>query len=290
MKTLKLEVGKSYRSRAGEEVRIVRKNNKGWVYWEGSNGGWYYEGGKGSFAAEEHPKDLIEEVTISDANQNHNKMKTLKLQVGKTYRNRKGEEVKIIGTKDSMWPFVGDNEESYDEQGRYYSANSDSPDDLIEEVRIEPTSHTFDIPDGVKKVTVEQVGNRIVVEMVPEEDKGPKPGDVMINKHGSVYIFKSVVDDDNHEHYAWLGEYGYLSFEDMCDPGRPATPEEAQRLWDALKKAGKRWNAETMQVEEITEADRIREWVENHLYDGFYTHQGIARAIGYYLKYREGEK
>ena len=115
MKTLKLEVGKTYRSREGEEVKIVRKNNKGWVYWEGSNGRWYYEGGKGSFAAEEHPKDLIEEVPS------------------------------------------------------------------------EPTRHTFDIPDGVKKVTVEQVGNRIVVEMVPEKE--PKPGDVMINDFGSVYIF-----------------------------------------------------------------------------------------------------
>src|SRR5690606_18885813 len=113
MKTLKLEVGKTYRSREGEVVKIVRKNNKGWVYWEGSNGGWYYEGGKGSFAAEEHPKDLIEEVP--------------------------------------------------------------------------ETRHTFDIPDGVKKVTVEQVGNRIVVEMVPEKE--PKPGDVMINDRGSVYIF-----------------------------------------------------------------------------------------------------
>src|SRR5690606_10974983 len=95
MKTLKLEVGKTYRSRKDEEVKIVRKNNKGWVYWEGSNGGWYYEGGKGSFAAEERPDDLIEEVP--------------------------------------------------------------------------ETRHTFAIPDGVKKITVSQVGNCIVVEMLPEE-------------------------------------------------------------------------------------------------------------------------
>lgn len=61
------------------------------------------------------------------------KQKQLQLEVGKTYRNRKGEEVKIIGTNDSIWPFFGDNEESYNEEGRYYSANWDSPDDLIEE-------------------------------------------------------------------------------------------------------------------------------------------------------------
>ena len=60
-------------------------------------------------------------------------MKKIKLEVGKTYRNRKGEEVKIIETNDSIWPFVGDNEESYNEQGRFYSVNCDSSYDLIEE-------------------------------------------------------------------------------------------------------------------------------------------------------------
>ena len=103
MKTLKLQVGKTYKNREGREDKIVRMGNKGWDYWEGSNGEWYYEGGKWSYVTKEHPEDLIEEVP-------------------------------------------------------------------------EPTRHTFSIPDGVKKVTVEQVGNRIVVEMVPE---GPKPGDVM---------------------------------------------------------------------------------------------------------------
>ena len=118
--------------------------NKGWDYWEGSNGEWYYEGGKWSYVTKEHPEDLIEEVGS--------------------------------------------------------------------------TRHTFDIPNGVKKVTVEQVGNRIVVEMVPEERKEPKPGDVMVNDGGSVYIFKGVVDDHNHKHYAWLGTSGRLAINinSMC--------------------------------------------------------------------------
>ena len=219
MKTLKLQVGKTYRSREGEVVKIVRKNNKGWVYWEGSNGRWYYEGGKGSFAAEEHPKDLIEEVPS------------------------------------------------------------------------EPTRHTFDIPDGVKKVTVEQVGNRIVVEMVPEERKEPKPGDVMINKYGSVYILKSIVGKVTHKYFAHLGKSGRLAIDMSCYSGRPATPEEAQPLFDALKKAGKRWNPHTMVVEEkITEIDHIYKWVESHLSDGYYNQQGIAEVIYTYLKCKEGEK
>lgn len=103
MKTLKLQVGKTYRNRKGEEVKILRKGNEGWDHWEGSNGEWYYESGKWSYVTKEHPDDLIEEVP-------------------------------------------------------------------------EPR-HTFAIPDGAKEVTVEQIGNRIVVEMVPDI-KEPKPGDV----------------------------------------------------------------------------------------------------------------
>jgi hypothetical protein len=60
-------------------------------------------------------------------------MKQLKLEVGKTYRSREGKVVRIVEKIDSTWPFVGDNEESYNEQGRYYSANWSSPYDLIEE-------------------------------------------------------------------------------------------------------------------------------------------------------------
>jgi len=199
-------------------------------------------------------------------------MKTLKLEVGKTYRNRKGEEVKIVEKDGGMgaYPCKGSNGERYTENGGF-AYTTETPDDLIEEVG--STRHTFDIPDGVKKITVSQVGNKIVIEMVPDT-KEPKPGDVMINKDRSVYIFKGVVDDYNHEHFAWLGISGRLAINTntMCNPGRPATPEEAQPLWDALKKAGKRWNPETMQVEEIPEFDRIRELME---------------VIERYLKYRE---
>ena len=218
------------------------------------------------------------------------KMKTLKLQVGKTYRNRKGEEVKIIGTNDSMWPFVSDNGESYNEQGRYYSANSDSPYDLIEEVEEVPetTRHTFDIPDGVKKITVSQVGNCIVVEMALEKE--PKPGDVMVNTGGSVYIFKSVVDDYTHNHYACFVKSGRLFIGEACYPGRPATPEEAQPLWDALEKTGKRWNPKTMQVEEITEKEQIDNFLKSYADGVIWSRKQLRWLIENYLKHKEDEK
>jgi hypothetical protein len=216
-------------------------------------------------------------------------MSEIKLQVGKTYRSREGEEVKITGCDGGYYqPYKGTNGEWYTEGGKWQSSPEESPKDLIEEVTA--TRHTFAIPDGVKKVTVVQAGNRIIVEMVPEERKEPKPGDVMINRFGSVYIFKSAVDKHSHEHYAWLGTSGRLAIDTKCDPGRPATPEEAQPLWDALKKAGKRWNSETMQVEDVPEIDRICEWVEKHLNCRYYSHESLTKVIYDYLKYKEGKK
>jgi len=177
MKTLKLQVGKTYRSREGEVVKIVKHDvGSPWPYC-GSSGKGYAADGK--WASMGSPCDLIEEVTISDANQKQNEMETLKLEVGKTYRSRKGEEVKIVRMGNKGWDYwEGSNGEWYYEGGKWSYVSEEHPEDLIEEVPSEPTCHTFDVPDGVKKITVSQVGNRIVVEMVPEERKEPKPGGV----------------------------------------------------------------------------------------------------------------
>lgn len=214
-------------------------------------------------------------------------METLKLEVGKTYRNRKGKEVKIVGTNDSeLWPFVGDNGRRYAESGSCWY--SEDLDDLIEEVS--ETRHTFKIPDDVKEVTIEQVGNRIVVDMVPEEAKEPKPGDVMVNEKGSVYIFRGEGDSVLHDNYCVLFNDGKLGIGCQNEIGRLATPEESKLLFDALRKAGKRWNTETMEVEEVPESDRILEWVWANLKSALYDKGSVAEAIEEYLKYREGKK
>jgi len=102
-----------------------------------------------------------------------NEMKTLKLEVGKTYKSREGEEVKIVGKdRTGKFPYTGSDGGWYTERGRFLLYGEISSRDLIEEVEeipSEPTRHTFDIPDGVKEITVSRVGNCIVVEMVPEE-------------------------------------------------------------------------------------------------------------------------
>ena len=180
---------------------------------------------------------------------------------------------------------MGSDYNLYAENGRF--AYTESPKDLIEEVT--STRHTFSIPDGVKEITLDYFGNRIVVEMVPEEVE-PKPGDVLVNTNGSVYIFKEAISRNKHKHFAWLGRSGRLVYNDVAISGRPATPEEAQPLFDALRKAGKKWNAETMQIEEIPEIERILEWVEEHLNDGYYNQQGIAEVVGHYLNHKEDKK
>src|SRR5690554_4656416 len=174
-------------------------------------------------------------------------MKQLKLEVGKTYRNRNGEEVKIIEKiGKGYWRYGGNNSKWYTESGDWDVCGAEHPEDLIEEVpetrhsfalvaeALTATRYTFDIPEGVKRVTASQEGNRIIVEMVPEI-KEPKPGDVMVNTNGSVYIFKEVLDYNTHRDFVWLGEDGRLAIGGTCYSGRPATPEEAQPLWDALK-------------------------------------------------------
>src|SRR5690554_4064841 len=94
-----------------------------------------------------------------------NKMKQIKLQVGKTYRNREGEEVRITSCDGGYYhPYQGSNGGWYAESGKWNYFSKEDPEDLIEEVP--ETRHTFKIPNGTKEVTVEQLGNRIVVEMV----------------------------------------------------------------------------------------------------------------------------
>ena len=134
MSNIKLEVGKTYRNWRGEKVTIVWRNEDEKFSCLGDDTYYYAEDGSFLPDSREHPNDLIEEVTIPDENKKRNKMGILKLEVGKTYRCRNGNKVKIIGKINSTWPFVGDNEELYDEQGWYYLAKSDDPKDLIEEI------------------------------------------------------------------------------------------------------------------------------------------------------------
>jgi len=376
MSNIKLEVGKTYRSREGEEVKIVGTGNMGWDYWNGNNGEWYYEGGKWSHFAKEHPKDLVEEVTeIRHTFTIANDVKTITIE-------QVGNRIVLEMVPEESQPKPGDIMVSGlgniyifksvvgKDAHRYFallakdgllitdsictSGRSATPEeaqplwDALKKAGKRWNAETMQIEDiGPKPgdVMINKFGSIYIFKKVYDdgwhsnfvwvdsngrafynstatcspgrpatseeaqtlfdalkkagkqwnpqtmqiEDIKPKPGDVMINEKGSVYIFKDVVDNGNHKYFVWFGNK-HLSIEGTCLPGRPATPEEAKLLFDALKKEGKQWNPETMEIEDGPEIDHIRKWVEKHLDYRYYNHESLTKVIYNYLKYKEGEK
>ena len=82
-------------------------------------------------------------------------MKELKLEVGKTYVNRQGEEVKILFKETvpiSLVYFEGDNGHCYNQDGSYYGSNQEY--DLIKEVE-----QTEDIPKLKSKTKLYRSGS-----------------------------------------------------------------------------------------------------------------------------------
>ena len=122
---------------------------------------------------------------------------------------------------------------------------------------------TFTIPIGCLVISMEQVGNRIITTFEPEFKKG----DVIYCEDNDgfnwVFILKEKINGEvNYYTYFYIfTSAGMIVSNGGCRyperTFRHATPEEAQRLWDALAEEGKRWNPETMQAEEIKK-DRWR--------------------------------
>lgn len=113
---------------------------------------------------------------------------------------------------------------------------------------------TYPIPEGCKAITMEIIDNKIVTTFEPARPEFLR-GDVTISKLGSVCVVDEIKGDHIYEIVGVLPS-GKITFRDRTpfidvDGSRHATPEEAQPLWDTLAKEGKRWNPETMQVEEI---------------------------------------
>ena len=120
------------------------------------------------------------------------------------------------------------------------------------------------IPDGTRKVTVEigDDGKAAIryekPEVNVEEKFQPKDGDIIafgMNPYNlSVGIFHRFDDGDySHEDYVTLSCCG-IHFNEgnwVTENMRPATVADKQRLFNALAKEGKRWNAEKKQIEDL---------------------------------------
>ncbi len=110
------------------------------------------------------------------------------------------------------------------------------------------------VPEGCK-AEIKQENGFLVVTFEPEKWE-PKDGDVVAFGNTpdspSIGIFK-MDNCDTFISYATICDC-ILSY---CEPGwvknniRPATDSEKQRLFDALTKKGKRWNAEEKCIEDL---------------------------------------
>lgn len=144
---------------------------------------------------------------------------------------------------------------------------------------------TFKIPENTRKISVSETDGRIIIEFVPEQAKF-KEGDICINYPGSVYVFKSSQHNGLHNSFCWFGANREIRFNKETIAGRLATLAEAQRLFDALAKDGKRWNPETMKIEELTEPERIRAFFRGRRWG---ISEALVSGIEQYIKEREAQ-
>lgn len=121
---------------------------------------------------------------------------------------------------------------------------------------------TYPIPEGCKAITIETIDNQIITTFEPAQAQPEfKRGDVIYceDKDGFSWVFilkeKTIRKYNPYNYFCVVTSIGEIATDDRCRHPervfRHATPEEAQRLWDALAKEGKKWNPETMEVEEI---------------------------------------
>lgn len=105
------------------------------------------------------------------------------------------------------------------------------------------------VPEGCT-AEIKQEKGFLVVTFEPEKWE-PKDGDVIAFGTRGIGIFKAY-DSIGHEEYAtYVDELHFNETGWVDDNMRPATEEEKQRLFDALAKKGKRWNAEEKRIEDL---------------------------------------
>ena len=115
------------------------------------------------------------------------------------------------------------------------------------------------VPDGCA-ASIKQEEGFIIVSFELKKWE-PKDGDIYATGHGSVAIYNANYEPPRSlvPYYCGITFKGIL---DINEPGknfgfgyideiRPATVAEKRRLFDALAKEGKRWNAEEKRVEDL---------------------------------------
>ena len=125
--------------------------------------------------------------------------------------------------------------------------------------------NTYKIPEGCTSISIEQIGNKIVTEFIPSCKF--KDGDVIF-EDGRIIIYKSHIGSESFNTHALIyysidkevsygGYYG-----ESVESCRMATKKEKQLLFDALSKVSKKWNAETLQIEDLKVDPKVGDCVK----------------------------
>ena len=132
-------------------------------------------------------------------------------------------------------------------------------------------TYKITLPKGAKVYTIDAKADDGVLNVTVnlEQKYVPKDGDIVYaqwegdrSNYKWIFIYKKSLTDPykNCDVYAYLGiehdrkPVSELHFNESCTSQellRPATEAEKQRLFDALAKQGKRWNAEKKQIEDL---------------------------------------
>ena len=132
-------------------------------------------------------------------------------------------------------------------------------------------TYKITLPKGAKVCTIDAKADDGVLNVTVnlEQKYVPKDGDIVYAQWGDdrggykwIFIYKEAHTDPYKycDVYAYLGierdgkTASELHFDDHCTTQellRPATEAEKQRLFDALAKQGKRWNADKKRVEDL---------------------------------------
>ena len=132
-------------------------------------------------------------------------------------------------------------------------------------------TYKITLPKGAKvnHTITQSVGGILEVTVNFEQKYVPKDGDIVYaqwEKDSRNYKWIFIYLESGNDPYSFCHEYvslgieqdgkpiNELHFDGYCDAQellRPATEAEKQRLFDALAKQGKRWNAEKKRVEDL---------------------------------------
>ena len=129
---------------------------------------------------------------------------------------------------------------------------------------------TFNIPDGCKTVTFEQVGNQVITTFEPEVKF--KEGDFIYSEWEKSTAI-SILNENNNKEYNFIICYASLHSKNgliynsyiVCEMQRTdrlATESEKQILIDALAKDGKMWDAEKLPIIDLKYIPKVGDCVK----------------------------